>query len=607
MRIRTKILLPVLVLFSLQFAFLAVKDTLSANRNMDVQIAELARYKFASFERELKAYRELGELYIDYVLLDDEIIAAFAERDREGLRDLVLPTYSALKDKYRVAQFQFHLPDAHSFLRAHKPGSFGDDLSSFRRTVVQANAEKQVIRGLEVGVGDLGLRVVRPVTDKNGSHVGTVEYGGALDSKLIEAFVEEADESVQEGGLFLSIVSKNLAGEFRLWGSNFEKEPGEDPAEIVSSLSTRPFFYLIDKSDVRAFFPMRDFSDEAIGYYKFKFDVAPILKARNISFLQSYLSYLITLLLVFVIIFAISDAITKPIGKAVKFADRLADGDLTANLSIPNRDETGELSRALSTMAGRLSGNVAAVRFASDNFNKGSDRLAHLSSAISRGAQTQAASAEEVSASIEEMTANIRHNAENAVQTERIARESAIAAEESGKVVAEAMEAMRTIAGKITVIEEIARQTNLLALNAAIEAARAGEQGRGFAVVAGEVRKLAERSQVAAGEITSVSMSTVEKSEHAGNMLAELAPNIRKTAELVTEINASSAEQTIGAEQINLAILDLDQVIQQNATASDEMASASASLSEQAAELRKTMEFFTVKVERDPHSEHEVD
>jgi len=597
MRIRTKILLPVLALFSLQFAFLAVKDTITTNKNVNNQFQELARYKYASFERELKAYRQLGELYIDYVLLDDTVLELFAGRDRDGLRNIILPTYSALKDKYRVAQFQFHLPDAHSFFRAHKPGSFGDDLTAFRKTVVTANKDKQIIRGLEVGVADLGLRVVRPVTGKDGTHLGTVEYGGALDSKLIESFVSEADESVKTGGLLLSIISKDLSGEFHLWGSNFEKELNDDTVEILASLSSRPYFYRLHGSDVLAFFTMRDFSGDSIGFYKFKFDVSPILEARNNSYLQTYLSYLITLLLIFIIIFIIAGAITKPIGKAVKFADRLAEGDLTADFSIRNRDETGDLSKALSSMAERLSKNVASVRFASDNLSKGSNQLANISSEISRGAQTQAASAEEVSASVEEMAANIRQNAENAVHTERIARESAIAAEESGKVVGDAMEAMRTIAEKITVIEEIARQTNLLALNAAIEAARAGEQGRGFAVVAGEVRKLAERSQTAAGEITRLSMSTVEKSEHAGKMLSVLAPNIRKTAELVTEINASSAEQTIGAEQINTAILDLDQVIQQNASASDEMASASSSLSEQAADLRKTMEFFTIRLD----------
>jgi methyl-accepting chemotaxis protein len=190
---------------------------------------------------------------------------------------------------------------------------------------------------------------------------------------------------------------------------------------------------------------------------------------------------------------------------------------------------------------------------------------------------------------MEEMTANIRQNADNALQTEKIAIQSAGDAQESGEAVAKTVKAMREIAGKISIIEEIARQTNLLALNAAIEAARAGEHGKGFAVVASEVRKLAERSQIAAGEISQLSSSSVEVADRAGVMLANMLPNIQKTAELVQEITAACREQDAGAEQINKAIQQLDQVIQQNASAAEEMSSTAEELSSQADQLQTSI------------------
>jgi methyl-accepting chemotaxis protein len=213
---------------------------------------------------------------------------------------------------------------------------------------------------------------------------------------------------------------------------------------------------------------------------------------------------------------------------------------------------------------------------------------------MSQGTTEQAASTEEASSSIEEMNATIKQNADNAMQTEKIALKSATDAQESGKAVSQTVSAMKDIAQKISIIEEIARQTNLLALNAAIEAARAGEHGKGFAVVASEVRKLAERSQAAAGEISQLSSSSVHIAEQAGQMLAKLVPDIQKTAELVQEITASSKEQSSGADQINGAVQQLNQVVQQNAGAAEEMSSTAEELASQADQLQATISFFKV-------------
>ncbi len=287
--------------------------------------------------------------------------------------------------------------------------------------------------------------------------------------------------------------------------------------------------------------------------------------------------------------------IAAPLVSGVNFADAVARGDLTAHIDVDQKDEVGMLAKALKNMIVRLADIVAQVRTAADNVASGSQELSGSSEEMSQGATEQAASAEEASSSMEQMAANIKQNADNAQQTEKIALKSADDARQGGEAVARTVTAMKDIAQKISIIEEIARQTDLLALNAAIEAARAGTHGKGFAVVASEVRKLAERSQKAAGEIGSLSASSVEVAEKAGQMLIRIVPDIQKTAELVQEINAASSEQNSGADQVNKAIQQLDQVIQQNASASEEMASTAEALSSQAEQLQETIAFFKIE------------
>jgi methyl-accepting chemotaxis protein len=288
----------------------------------------------------------------------------------------------------------------------------------------------------------------------------------------------------------------------------------------------------------------------------------------------------------------ISMAVSKGLNRASDAVKSVADGDLTKTVEITTKDEIGDLLGHVNIMIERLRGVVSDAISASENVSAGSQELSAASEQVSQGATEQASSAEEASASMEEMASNIKQNADNAAQTEKIARQSAKDAEVSGEAVNRAVEAMRTIAEKITIVQEIARQTDLLALNAAVEAARAGEHGRGFAVVASEVRKLAERSQTAATEIGAVSSDTVRAAQSAGEMLTSLVPNIRKTAELVSEISAACREQDIGASQINEAIQQLDKVTQQNASASEQMSATSEELAAQAEELQTSIAYF---------------
>ncbi len=284
--------------------------------------------------------------------------------------------------------------------------------------------------------------------------------------------------------------------------------------------------------------------------------------------------------------------ISRGLSKAVSAAQSVAAGDLTRDVAVTGRDEVSDLLQAIQAMNVKLREVVGQVVNAASNVSAGSQELSASAEQLSQGSTQQAASTEEASASMEEMAANVKQNAENASQTETIARQSAQDAEASGIAVGRAVEAMQTIAQKITIVQEIARQTDLLALNAAVEAARAGEHGRGFAVVASEVRKLAERSQAAAAEIGTLSADTVKAAQQAGDMLGKLVPDIKKTAGLVEEITAACREQDVGSGQINQAIQQLDKVTQQNASASEQVSATSEELATQAEKLQATIAYF---------------
>ncbi len=290
----------------------------------------------------------------------------------------------------------------------------------------------------------------------------------------------------------------------------------------------------------------------------------------------------------------ISFNISRALGRAVGLAGAVANGDLSRTINVSSNDEIGDLIKSLNVMAEKLRQIVTEALTAAQNVSAGSQELSASAEQLSQGATEQASSAEEASSSMEEMAANVKQNAENANQTEKIAGQSAKDAEASGAAVGRAVEAMQTIAEKITIVQEIARQTDLLALNAAVEAARAGEHGKGFAVVASEVRKLAERSQAAAAEIGTLSIETVKAAQEAGAMLSKLVPDIKKTAELVVEITAACREQDVGSAQINQAIQQLDKVGQQNASASEEVSSTSEELASQAEQLQSTISFFRI-------------
>jgi methyl-accepting chemotaxis protein len=324
---------------------------------------------------------------------------------------------------------------------------------------------------------------------------------------------------------------------------------------------------------------MKEKADEAEATYA---------SARNVLISVSGIAILLTL----AIAFWLTRSITRPLAEAVDVANNLAEGNLNVKIVVDSKDETGQLLQAMQNMVGKLAEIITAVRSNADSLASASEEISATAQSLSQASSEQAASVEETTASIEQMTASIEQNTENAKVTDSMATKSSKEAAEGGKAVGDTVDAMKKIAGKIGIVDDIAYQTNLLALNAAIEAARAGEHGKGFAVVAAEVRKLAERSQVAAQEIGELASSSVSMAERAGKLLDEMVPSIGKTSDLVQEIASASAEQSTGVAQINSAMGQLNQTTQQNASASEELAATAEEMSSQSENLQHIMTFF---------------
>jgi methyl-accepting chemotaxis protein len=289
---------------------------------------------------------------------------------------------------------------------------------------------------------------------------------------------------------------------------------------------------------------------------------------------------------------SITRSITRPLAEAVGVARRVADGDLTVRAQARSRDETGQLLGALAEMVARLTSTLSAVRAAADQLSSASAQVSSTSQSLAQGASEQAASVEETSATLEQAAASVKGNADNARLTAGIAQQASQQASDGGAAVARTVADMQAIAERIGIVDDIAYQTNMLALNAAIEAARAGEHGKGFAVVAAEVRKLAERAQVAAREIGELATGSVRQAEAAGALLGQLVPAIARTSELVEEINAASDEQAAGIGQINQAVAQLNATTQQSASASEQLAATAEEMNGQATELQNQVARF---------------
>ena len=320
---------------------------------------------------------------------------------------------------------------------------------------------------------------------------------------------------------------------------------------------------------------------------------------------SSSLQRIVLLLLVAITIglsfaFLATRSITQPVNAMLSHFAELTQGNLTRRIAVSSTDEIGRMGQSINTFLEKLEKIIIDVKGGANSISSAAQQVSSSSSSLSQGTSEQAASVEETTSSLEEMSASITQNSDNSKQMETAAAKGASEAEESAKAVKQTVEAMKAITDKINIIDEIAYQTNLLALNAAIEAARAGEHGRGFAVVATEVRKLAERSQAAAKEISGLAANSVEVAENSGTLLDELVPSILKTAELVQEVTSASREQASGVNQINRAMAQVDQVTQRNASSAEELSSTAEEMASQAEALTQLMAFFRTGLGAEP-------
>jgi methyl-accepting chemotaxis protein len=320
------------------------------------------------------------------------------------------------------------------------------------------------------------------------------------------------------------------------------------------------------------------------------------VKKTNVSLQILITGILIAILLSLIIGYSITKSITSTLKMSVHFAGEIASGNLTTKIGLDQKDELGTLATNLTSMKEKLNNVIVSIQNSADTIAEASSQMSITSQSVSQGSTEQASAAEEISAAIEQMSASITENTSNSQRTETLAREATQQLKEGSKNVLALTDAIKDIAEKISIIGDIAYQTNILSLNAAVEAARAGEYGKGFAVVAEEVKKLAERSQLAAGQIDKVSANSVNLAEETKVIFSEMVPKIENTLNLVQEITASSIEQKTGAEQVNDSVQQFTQVIQQNAAAAEQMATNSEELAGQAQRLKDTTDFFKTSV-----------
>ena len=537
-----------------------------------------------------------------------------AQKAREMIRTALAPVLNGYKENVGSSfRAHFHLPTARSLVRvwrekqARKDGKWvdiSDDLSSFRNTVIDVNKTKKPIQGIEPGRGGFTIRGLAPVTAADGRHLGSVEVLIGFDSilKSMESSGRAKALLYMDAALLPITTRLQDPAKNPVRADKYVLVYGQDNAE-VQELASDGFLARgmestqVDMAGNAALgaFPVEDYRGKVIGTIVLASDITAQRGMVNAVLWEvGVIMIVLVVTPILIILFVLQRSVMRPIDDCAGIAEQIASGDLRSVQCATRKDEMGTILAAMQTMSGKLTHAISRTQSVAGDVADECNRLASASDDLSQGANRQAAGLEEVSASMEQMSGSIDQSAAIAAKTEKIASQAAKNAHTGGQAVERTVQAMKKIAEEISIVEEIARQTNLLALNAAIEAARAGEAGKGFAVVAAEVRKLAERSGGAAAGISELSTSSVSVAEEAGRLLAQMVPDIEKTAELIHEISAAASEQSAGVSQVSGALQDSDSVVQQNASSAQEVATAAANLSSKAHTLQEAISYFRV-------------
>ena len=534
----------------------------------------------------VKAMTKLSEVFVR----PPEIQQALAQRNREALIENAQPPFNRLSTQVGLTYLSYYDASGNRLFTLPKEGG-----TAASQTAGNAVQTKQAANGIERLAGEPVLMIVQPIY-QNGEFIGAVQIGSGF-RQLVKDFAKTLNA---DGALLVSEPGPSdaspLHGMALFGGTSREIEAALRLLDQVPPVGKMAIQTLKARETVHTvmFHPLKSPSGTTEGVMVLVSDVTRAVKSidHTIILLFGFTALALTVAVLFTIV--VASRRFKPLGDVLQALETVAAGDFTASITANDTGELGQIAAAVNRTVKKLSDTIGHIATSGALIASASRHVTSAASQVSQGTQEQAASVAETTTSLDEMNSLITQNAANSRQMELMALKGAKEVEESSIAVRESVQAMKTIAEKISIVEEIAYQTNLLALNAAIEAARAGEHGKGFAVVAAEVRKLAERSQNAAQEIGSVASSSVRVAEKAGHMLAELVPAIRKTAELVQEVATASREQSAGVAQVNRAMNQVDQVTHRTAASAEELSGTADTMASQAQRLQEIMSLFKV-------------